>query len=246
MLPDVLAHRDLLAPGSGWRAFFEVPGPRGGIVDLVWVRFSRAALADRPSRDVVLEDMTAIRVLQAINDGVPLGELAKYAGVSRGHLTRRVLPRLSEAKWIQREGREWVPARRFRPAVTGVITVELKRDDWRTALKQASRHYAASDASWVVLDAKRSNAALSAIASFTHASVGLCSLASQCGIDAESNRPLKVLHSAPRNKLVDTAGRAFFGEKCLALHLQGVQSGPERLVFGRSSQAPREDDLPTG
>jgi|tagenome__1003787_1003787.scaffolds.fasta_scaffold20970291_4 hypothetical protein len=64
MLPGVLAHWSVLAPGTTWRSFCEVPGPRGGIVDLVCVRFSRAAVADRASTAGVL-DMTSIRTLLA-------------------------------------------------------------------------------------------------------------------------------------------------------------------------------------
>jgi hypothetical protein len=233
MLPEVLRHRDLLAPGAGWRAFFEVPGPRGGIVDLIWVRFSRTALADRSSMDDAVDDMTSIRVLQAIGSGVRIEELARHAGVSRGHLTRQVLPRLTEASWIERNGRDWAPIRRFRPVVTGVITVELKRNDWRSALKQAARHCAASDASWVILDARRSGAATSAAASFAHVGVGLGGLAAHCDNCMEQQRTLKIIHPAQQNRFIDPIGRAYFGEKCLALLRQGVQSGPERPVFGR-------------
>jgi hypothetical protein len=232
MLPRVLRHREQFAAGSNWRPFFEVPGPRGGIVDLVWVRFSRAALADRPRQAVPL-DMTAILALQAMSGGAPTGELVKYTGVSRGHLTRRVLPRLAEAGWVQREGRSWVLRLKFRPVVTGVVTVELKRDDWRTALKQAARHRAASDASWVVLDAQRSTPAVAAAASFDHAGVGLAGLALRCGSCIGEQPQLEVIHAPDRNQFVDMAGRAFFGEQCLALMSQGTRSGPERPVFGR-------------
>jgi hypothetical protein len=232
MLPGVLQYREQLVAGTNWRPFFEVPGPRGGIVDLVWVRFSRAALADRPRHDVPL-DMTAILALQAMSGGVQTGELVRYTGVSRGHLTRRVLPRLGEAGWIQREGRSWIPSRKFRPVVTGVVTVELKRDDWRTALKQAARHRAASDASWVVLDAQRSTPAVAASASFEHAGVGLAGLALRCGSCIGEHPQLEVIHAPDRNQFVDMAGRAFFGEQCLALMFQGTRSGPERPVFGR-------------
>ena len=44
---------------------------------------------------------------------------------------------------------------------------------------------------------------------------------------------MKVIHPTARNTSVDLAGRAFFGEQCLRLAQQGIQSGPERHVFGR-------------
>lgn len=233
MLPGVLQHRSTLAPGTGWRAFFEVPGPSGGIVDLVWVRFSQAALAKRSIRDDVIPDLTAIRVMHALGKGVPAAELSAYTGVSRGHLMRSAIPRLRAAEWIQQDGREWRPVRRFRPVVTHVITVELKRDNWRTALKQAARHRSASDASWVVLDARRSGAASAAELPFTHAGIGLCGLSLKSRNSAGSVSTLEILHPARKNHSVDLAGRAFFGEHCLSLVRQGSQSGPERLVFGR-------------
>ncbi len=232
MLPGVLAHRDVLAPGSNWRPFYEVPGPRGGIVDLVWVRFSRAALADRPATAGGL-DITSIRTLQALGAGVPSSHLPAYAGVSRGHLSRSVLPRLRDAGWVERAGRTWVSARPYRPVVTAVVTVELKRDDWKTALKQAARHRAAADASWVVLDAQRSGAATAAAASFAHAGVGLAGLALRCTACIGATPQLEVIHPADVNRAVDLAGRAFFGEQCVQMSLQGTRSGPHRQVFGR-------------
>lgn len=234
MLPEVLRHRDLLAPGTGWRAFFEVPGPRGGIVDLVWVRFSRTALANRPLGGGAVTDMTSIRALRAICNKVPGEKLASYTGVSRGHLTRKILPQLREAQWLQKDGDEWVPVRQYRPVVTSVVTVELKRHDWRTALKQASRHSAASDASWVVLDTKRSSAAISAAASFSHAGVGLCGLTTKCDNCRDEERKLSIFRHASQNKSVDVTDRAFFGEQCFALLRQGSYSGPERTIFGRN------------
>ena len=232
MLPGVIAHRNVLAPGTTWRAFYEVPGPRGGIVDLVWVRFSRAALANRPATAGAL-DMTAIRTLQALGAGVPSAHLSAYAGVSRGHLTRAVFPRLHEAGWVERVGRSWVGARHYRSVVTAVVTAELKRDDWRTALKQAARHRTAADASWVVLDAQRAGAATSARPSFAHAGVGLAGLALRCNACIGASPQLEVIHPAGTNSSIDVAGRAFFGEQCLQLALQGTTSGPERPVFGR-------------
>ena len=126
MLPGVLAHRQLLARGSSWRAFFEIPGPHGGIVDVVWVRFSRDALSRATTAGAL--DMTSIRTLQAINSDVPADRLPGHAGVGQSRLTHSVLPRLREAGWIERVGRSWVSARRYRPAASAVVTVELKRD----------------------------------------------------------------------------------------------------------------------
>jgi hypothetical protein len=236
MLPSVLAHRRSLAPGTGWRPFYEVPGPLGGIVDLIWVRFSRAALAGRPitETDTVL-DLTSIRALLALNSDVSIDSLAAYTGVGSGHLIQNVLPRLVDAGWVERAGRSWFCSRPYRSPVTAAVAVELKRGDWRTALKQAARHRLAADNSWVVLDARRAKSAASAgAAPFVHAGVGLATL-SQCrATDARSSQ-LSVIHcpSSGHGRDLNVAGRAFFGEQCLRMWLQGNKSGPERHVFGR-------------
>ena len=233
MLPAVLTHRKWLARGAGWRPFFEVAGPLGGIVDLLWVRFSRASLSGRPGADTPL-DLTSIRALQALSAGVPSDGLSAYTGVSTGHLAQTVLPRLLEAGWVERDGRAWVCPRPYRSPVTGVVAVELKRDDWRTALKQAARHRSAVDQSWVILDARRTKAAASAEAPFAHAGVGLAALSLCDAADAPSSQ-LRVVHPPSGfGNGPSSAGRAFFGEQCLAMWQRGSRSGPDRQVFGRS------------
>lgn len=233
MLPAVLTHQGLLAPGTTWRTFYEVAGPRGGIVDVIWVRFSRAALASRPPAASAALDLTSIRALQALSAGVSGAELAACIGVSRGHLSQSVLRRLSETGWLERAGRTWVLTGPYRPTVTAVVTAELKRGDWRTALKQAGRHRAAVDASWVVMDATRSGPARAAAAPFAHAGVGLAQLAMGCRACAGGDHRLDIVHRPHLNSSMDFAGRAFFGEQCLQLLLQGKRTGPARQVFGR-------------
>lgn len=237
MLPAVLGHRKSLVAGAGWHPFFEVAGPLGGIVDLLWVRFSRAVLSSRTEAQTAL-DLTSIRALEALTAGVPGDSLATYTGVSSGHLSQNVLPKLLEAGWVARDARSWVCLRPYRSPATAVVAVELKRDDWRTALKQAARHRAAADESWVVLDARRVNAAASAVQPFAHAGVGLAALSLCEAAAAERSSQLRIIHTpSGLGNSPNSAGRAFFGEQCLAMWQLGSRSGPERKVFGRSPVA---------
>ncbi|MCW2900323.1 MAG: transcriptional regulator, BadM/Rrf2 family [Streptosporangiaceae bacterium] len=232
MLPAVMRNRRLLAPGDGWQSFSEVPGPNGGIVDLVWVRFARGSLAERDGGAPIL-DLTALRCVIAIGSGVASSDLPQHTGVSRAHLSRAVLPRLVGAGWIAREGASWVPVRRFRAAATRLVTVELKRDNWRGALRQAARHSTAADASWVVLDARRAAAARRATPAFRHASTGLAALALRCPACISDQPELEVLQPPTYSAIKDRVAHAFLGEQCLELLNSGADSGPARPVFGR-------------
>lgn len=235
MADAVLAGAELLTVGATSLPFLEVSGARG-VADVVFADFDTVAVtARRQAQAGPVPDLAALRCLLALAGGTPFDDLPIHAGVSRGHLVRAVLPRLADQGWLVRHGRSWEPRSSYRPVARSMVAVELKRDDWRGALRQASWHAESADLSWVVLDATRVLPALAAAEAFRHAGVGLASVASwPSGCTARHTAGVTVhIPPGPRDLPPRADSRALLAEQCLSLWLAGRSSGPDRHVFGQ-------------
>jgi hypothetical protein len=235
MVDSVVAAAPLLAAGATSLPFREVSAARG-VADVIFAEFDPVAVTDRSaSQAAAVPDMSALRCLLALAEGVSIDDLATRAGISRGHLVGAVLPRLAEHGWVVREGRSWQARSSYRQVTRSMVAVELKRDDWRGALRQASWHAEAADLSWVVLDATRVRPALAAEAAFVHAGVGLASVTAWPSGCLGTDGPRVTVHIQPsaRHQPVQPDSQALLAERCLSLWLAGESSGPERHVFGQ-------------
>jgi hypothetical protein len=238
MAPAVMAGAATLGVTADAVPFREVSGARG-VADVVFAQFDPAATTARDPAQAAVADLSSLRCLLALSAGAGADGLPDLVGVTRSHLVRSVLPRLATQGWVLRDARAgWQLARPYRPAAYDVVVVELKRTDWRGALRQASWYIDAADASWVVLDGLRVQPALAAEAAFRHAGVGLASVAAYPPGCRRHGQPDVTVHLRPApHKPPRPDAHALLSENCLALWLQGQTAGPSRHVFGRLLEA---------
>ncbi len=226
---------------AGAEVLFEV-ACRAGVPDLVLLDVDHDAIAARAGTAALVEPVD-VRVMLALKASpmrrLTTDALSTAVLVSPGHLRRRVIPRLVEGGHLEHADDGWRSVSDGRSLARKIITIEMKRRDWRGGLAQAGRHTAVADEAWLVLDAQTSHAAASHEDWFSTCSVGLASLSFNGGLTMLV-RPT-VNRSRPQH-------RELLVERAINLMRQGVSSGPLPRVFGSVLVASTGDDprLPGG
>lgn len=244
MLPPLLPRLRTLA---GWRAgslhtYYEVPALRG-VPDLVLARFDDAAMNDwtRPAVTEYSHIATLVALAERAEAGLTTSstrDLASHVGLSPGHLSGVVLPRLAEQGFADQSRRgRWLLTKPFESPITRLVTVELKRHDRVGALHQATAHGQGADRAWVVLDAVRlrmeSARDRAILDAYESRGVGLATLSRQLGRVRVVARPCNG-GAASFSKYMRRVARAVLAERVLDLQLGGGNSGPTWPVFGRT------------
>lgn len=221
-----------LVPGGGWSSFEEIAAPQG-VVDVVRVRFRPSVIAERKShRLAAAADASSVLVLTQAGSQFTAAEASRVTGLSSGHLSRKVLPRLLDGGWLQRDGSRWLRTVPYRIPVSRLATVELKRNDWKTALWQAARHVAYADYSWAVFDGVAASSIRKAEKVFLHAGVGVAFVWTWPTGCRASASTLSV-EIRPSVAAWDRVGRAILAERCLELYQLGQSRGKVSHVFGQ-------------
>lgn len=234
-----VAHRLAGRRAGAVRTFTEVPAARG-VADIVIVQFDPRMLAvERPA----VGDYSDVLVLLALTDRAVGGvdaastrDLACHVGFSSGHLTTTCLPRLRDKGLVKTVGRgSWTATSSYQSPVRTLATVELKRRDWLSGLRQASLHGVGADFAWTVLDstALRTDRDRFQVASQAHRERGI-------GFATATPSGRLIMHVPARGggpvadrSLLARANRALLAERVFDFATQGVSSGPTWPVFGR-------------
>lgn len=216
---------------------FEVP-TAAGVPDVLRVAFDPAQLRRRAELGLApVVDLTALRVLLATSNGpVALYMAARAARVTTAHLRRTVVPTLVEAGWLlplKRRGDQMLvrPRLKYRPLTRSVVTVEAKRNDWRSAIAQARRHQGCADRAYIAIDAATPGPLLRLARDLSAAGIGLVTVSAET-ITAE-------LVTRPAAWLPHTDEQQLIGERAWSLVLQGRTCWDTFDVFGRDLTADR-------
>jgi hypothetical protein len=233
MLPPLIEHTSSLVqslPGE-FHTFFEVQAA-AGIPDLVIASFNDQELDFRYQRGLGpildLPDVATMTILGAsyatgTNTPWSSAQLAMATGVTRGYLSSTILRRLECLGHVRRIARgKWTATHAFNPIANHVISIEMKRNDWRAGFWQANRQ--ASDFTWLVIDAARSTRSIAKESKFFASKVGLATLSMMS--------ELRIIVPAV-NRHPSAMYRNLLAERVVALHLSGEASGPIHPVFGR-------------
>lgn len=233
MLAPLVECVDKILPNAN--VFFEVPCT-AGVPDLVLVDLDHGAIEAR-ARTAPLIDHSDLRVLLSLSSGDPvsgtLGYIADAVSLSAQHLKRVVLPRLVDGGHLTTGDGHWRSAYQWDSLARRVVTIEVKRSDWRQGLAQATRHTSVADEAWLVLDEQTSNAARAHEHWFETYDVGLALLS----LDGEMSKV-----RVPRNNRSRRPQRELLVERAVDLYLKGHVSGPIPRVFGEVLTSTTGDD----
>jgi hypothetical protein len=214
---------------------FEVPAA-GGVPDLIRVAFDPAVVRRRAQLGLVpVVDQTAMRVLTAVSSGPrPLAVVAMQAAISTAHLRRTVVPALVEAGWLaplkaRGDQADVCPTLRHRSLVRSVVTVEVKRRDWRGAIRQARRHTSCADRAYIAIDAATSGQLLRVAAPLSQAGIGVITVDSDSSTAFVVTRPAAGFPRPDEHRLI--------GERAWSLVLAGTDTWATFDVFGRDLTA---------
>lgn len=237
-------------PATSAHTYLEVPFA-GGVPDVVIVSFNEAAIRRRLEADLgPVTSLSEVRVLDGLAAGrTDLADLAAHTGLSRAHLRRTVLPLLAQAGWTEPlGGRASEVQARFphEPLTHWVVSVEVKRTAWATAVAQARRHLLAADRAFIAIDARRAGRAIAAAPHLARQGVGVATVAAP---DPDSPNDCLgwagvVSYPDDRRPGLPAPGRStravdrrLVAERVWDLRLRGVRSGPTYPVFGRDLSA---------
>ncbi len=216
---------------------FEVP-TAAGVPDVLRVAFDPTQLRRRAELGLApLLDLTALRVLLATTSRqAPIYVAARVARVTTAHLRRTVVPALVEAGWLlplKGRGDQTLvkPRLKYRPLTRSVVTVEAKRNDWRSAIAQARRHQACADRAYIAIDAATAAPLLRLAQDLSAAGIGLVT------VNAETN--MAQLVTRPAAWFPHTDEHQLIGERAWSLVLQGRKCWDTFEVFGRDLTANR-------
>jgi len=214
---------------------FEVPAA-GGVPDLIRVAFDPAVVRRRVELGLTpVVDHTAMRVLTAVSAGPrPLGVVAMQAAISTAHLRRTVVPALVDAGWLaplnaRGDQTDVCPTFRHRSVVRSVVTVEVKRRDWRGAIRQARRHTSCADRAYIAIDAATPGQLLQVAAPLSQAGIGVIT------VDADSSTASVV--TCPAAGFPRPDEYRLIGERAWSLVLAGTDTWATFEVFGRDLTA---------
>ncbi|MGB5953559.1 MAG: hypothetical protein WBG57_13715 [Ornithinimicrobium sp.] len=223
------------------QVFFEVP-LAAGVPDMVVVAFDNEVARRRLAAGLSpVVDAVAVRALVALGADVQdVRDLATRAGVSPGHLSRRVLPGLVSTGWVELGAGGVVNVRHaYEPVVSWAVSVEAKRREWAKAVGQAHRHLPSADRVFVALDSAYAGRAVENATYLAGTGVGVVTVnaspvAPSAAVDVvtlpKPNRP-----RLPRgHRGTNPAAKALLGERAWDLELAGRRTGPTYPVYGRN------------
>lgn len=237
------AHRFAGRRVGAVQAFTEVQAARG-VADIVIVQFDPTVVEARPF--AVLHHSDLLVLLAADDhqvggvDAVAAPDLAKGTGLSPGYVARTCLPRLRDRGMVVNVGRgRWSQVAPYAPPVRTLVTVELKRRCWPSALRQASQHGIGADFAWTVLDATALRPARDpfVVACDAHRQRGVGFATITAGGRLVLHVPARAGGPLSHRSMAARANRALLSERVFALALEGVTSGPAWPVFGRDLAA---------
>lgn len=236
MLSQIADHaRYLLQQSGDVNTFFEVQAP-AGIPDVVLVQFNQSEVAKRyklglepvldlPSMSALITLQTLSRKYDRTGDGFKTSQISSLSGVSPGHLSSSVLPKLAHGGHLERVKRGyWTVTYSNRSLARKIVTVEAKIRDWRSGYSQTLRHRISADQAWLVLDSGFANPALAHSDWFRQGRIGLATLHEDHGLRPKVTPPQRIDVSA--------AYRELLAERAFLLHRTGQVSGPVQHVFG--------------
>ena len=233
MMSDLAAGASLLfgrrRPGADTiDLFFEVP-TAAGVPDMLLVRFDAQAIEARERLGLgPVIGAAPARVLTSLVDRrLDPARVASEIGITESHVRQSLLPALADAGLAVSVGdRCWTAAVGIRSLVESVVAIEVKRRDWKGALKQARRYSRFANMAFMVLDARGAAVALSHADDIVACGVGLATIGSE-------DRRVKVWRRPRwRNPRVPWES-LLVGERLWELARAGRRSGPPLDVFGR-------------
>lgn len=213
--------------------FFEVQTLRG-IADVVFAHIDDDVMAYRNSIGLKavteISEVRTLRVLGVAGDSaetLPIPAIAAKTGISAGHLRANVLPRLIDSGWLAEHGRGWQLTATFRSPVRSMVSLEVKRTDWKRALMQANAYTEFSDQSFVAMDHSRLRDTEVLKPAFDFAGVGLLTIR-----QSNEGNPVENLLPARRRRPRGFP-HAVVAERIGALIEANSRSGYVGPVFGQ-------------
>jgi hypothetical protein len=197
----------------------EMPAGQG-VVDLLAVDFDDEVLSRRIRADLgPIERPLRIEVLAQLRSDrfLSLERLARRVGSNPRALTRSTLRPLAEMGAVELDRARIRATGAWIPVAKRLTAVELKLSKWHNAVRQADNAAWAVDRSWVVLDARRSGAALRNNDYFAELGIGLAIV--------ESTGRLRVVQRPKRGRAVRWL-RAWLGELAWARVAAGDPFAP--------------------
>lgn len=224
--------------GRPLRAFFEVQTMQG-IADIVLVDLIDEALREREqSGQGSLTEAGHIAVVHALSTSgdvaMSTGQIADCARTSASHLRRSIIPSLIAAEWVRPAGLgEWQLRNPYRSPVRRIVAIEVKRSEWRTAIRQVLPHTEFANATYVALDAARTPSGDGWTGPFLTAGVGLVAVQATPAVindpaSASVTRVVRARERRPRG-----LARSVLAERIASLSRSGISSGRLGAVFGR-------------
>lgn len=185
-----------------------------GIVDLVAARFEWNAVERRLGQGYgPIVQPLRVRALVATprQRVIRTSTLARRLHTRPEALMRSTLRPLLEQGYVEISGDRVRRSNAWQPVVRSLTAIELKRDNWRCALRQADNAQISADRAWVVLDHHRVGPAEASRDLFHDYGVGLATV----------NRTGRLrVHLRPRQSASEAWYRAWMGELVWAQWLQ--------------------------
>ena len=156
-----------------------------GVVDLLVVKFDQDAIASRAARGIgPICSTRKIQVLDAVGSKRwrLVDTIAHALGSTSVALTRSTLDPLTGMGLIEMDEGRIRSTGLWLPAATHVTAIELKRDKWRSALRQADNFALSSDRTWVVLDQAKAGRAQRHLDRFRSVGIGLAAVDPRGGV----------------------------------------------------------------
>ena len=190
--------------------------PETRIPDLLLMELDLDALGERASRGLLRplkkSELTVLRVLRT-DRGMVLDTICSKTGMRR-EAVRRVLSMLKSDGYVRQMGKaSFARCVSAKSVAKRIISIEMKRSDWRGALSQANAHQRFAHEAFVVFDSHYRPRFARSLPRFRMMGVGLIELDAR---DGNHSRLLPARKSRP----LDSTAKTLAGEKLLAA-LQG-------------------------
>lgn len=209
--------------------FFEVAAA-AGVPDMLVVRFDAAKVAarERLGASPVIRAGQARVLCLLLGRHLPPDQIAARARMTVSHVRHTVLPQLAEAGVaVCDTDSRWTAASGVASLVEAVVAVEVKRRDWKGALKQARQYARFANSVLMALDERSAAVALQHADEIVGMGVGVAT------VGAEEGRVRVRRRSRWRRPRVEWES-FLVGERLWELASQGRRSGPSFDVFGRT------------